>query len=124
MSAKSEAQAGRRACVWAQRERALEGEGEKIHADVMAQSLEGDSMDSLWRVMNVIEGGQGTGEEVKKVRDRVVATVEERWKAGELKEPLPSRKPGGRCTYRRWYKGEGMGGRRRARLGRRDVDSR
>ena len=39
--------------------------------------------------MNVIEGGQVNQEEVQKVRDRVVATVEERWKAGELKEQLP-----------------------------------
>ena len=45
----------------------------------MAQSMEGDGMDSLWRVMNVIEGGQGTREEAKEVRDRVIATVEERW---------------------------------------------
>ena len=48
----------------------------------MAQSMEGDGMDSLWRVMNVIEGGQGSREKAKEVRDRVVATGEERWKAG------------------------------------------
>ena len=39
-------------------------------------------------VMNVIEGRQGTQEEANKVRDRVVATVEERWKAGGLKGQL------------------------------------
>ena len=44
--------------------------------------------------MNVIEGGQRTREEAKEVRDRVSATVEERWSAGELKEPLPPGKTG------------------------------
>ena len=66
----------------------------------------------------MIKGGQGTREEAKEVRDRVVATVEERWKAGELQEP------GGRCTYGRWYKGEGWGGHRRRLLERWEVDTR
>ena len=39
--------------------------------------------------MKVMEGAQGSQEEAKKVSDRLVATVEERWKARELKEQLP-----------------------------------
>ena len=35
-------------------------------------------MDSLWRAMNVIEGGQGTSAEAKEVREKVVTAVEER----------------------------------------------
>ena len=70
------------ACACAQREQALEAARESISAGVVAQSMGGDGMDVLWRVLSVIEGGQGSQEEVKKVRDRVVATVEERWKAG------------------------------------------
>ena len=62
---------------------------ERIQAGVLAQSMEGDGMDSLWRAMNVMEGGQGTRDDAKEGRDKVVATVKERWKAGELQEPLP-----------------------------------
>ena len=41
----------------------------------MTQSMEGVGIDFLWRVMNVIEGGQGTSEGAKEVREKVVATV-------------------------------------------------
>ena len=75
---KSEGQSRRTACACAQGERALAGERDRIQTGVVAQSMEGDGMDSIWRVMNVIEGGQGTREEAKEVRDRVVSNVEER----------------------------------------------
>ena len=88
-STESEAQRRRAACAWARSERALGAEQERIQAGAVAQSMESHGMDSLWRVINVIEGGQGTRKEAKQVRDRVIATIEERWKAGELKEPLP-----------------------------------
>ena len=45
-------------------------------------------MDSLWGVLSVIKGRQGSQEEAKKARDRVAATVEQRWKAGDLEEQL------------------------------------
>ena len=77
-----ESQQRKTACAWAQRDQALKGARERIGAGVVAQSTEGDEMDSLWRVMNLIEGGQDNQEGVKKVRDRVFATVEERWKNG------------------------------------------
>ena len=78
VSAEGEAQRRKTACEWGQGEQASEGARERSRAGVVAQSMKGDEMDSLWRVMNVIEGGQGTQEEAKKVRDRVFATVEER----------------------------------------------
>ena len=44
-------------------------------------------MDSLWRAMSVIEGGQGTSAEAKEVQEKVVTAVEERWQTGEMQEP-------------------------------------
>ena len=44
-------------------------------------------MDSLWRAMSVVEGGQGTNEEAKEVRARVVAAVEERLQRGYAGAP-------------------------------------
>ena len=41
----------------------------RIHARVVTQSMEGDGMDSLWRAMNAVEGGQGTSAEAKEVRE-------------------------------------------------------
>ena len=76
----------------------------------MAQSIEGDEMDSLWRVMNVIEGGQGTREQAKLVRDKVVATVEERWKAVKLQEPLPPGETGWQVYIQKMVQGRRMGG--------------
>ena len=81
-SAWSETQRRRTACAWARSERALERERERIPAGVVTQSMEGDGMDSLWRAMNVIKGGQGTSAEAKGVREKVVTAVEERWQAG------------------------------------------
>ena len=75
---RSEAQRRRTAGAWAWSERALDGERERIHAGVVTQSMEGNKTDPLWRVMNVIEGGQGTSEKAKEVREKVVAAVEER----------------------------------------------
>ena len=88
-STETGAQQRRAACAWTRSQRPLGAERLLIQAAVVAQSMEGHCMNSLWRVQNVIEGGQGTREEAKGVRDRVIATVEQRWKAGELKEPLP-----------------------------------
>ena len=48
------------ACAWAQREQALEGARERISAGVLVQTMEGDGMDSLWRVLSVIEGATVT----------------------------------------------------------------
>ena len=76
----------------------------------MAHSMEGDGMDSLWRVMNVIEGGQGTRDEAKEVRDRVIATVEERRKAGKLKEPLPPGEKGWQVCIQKLVQGRRFGG--------------
>ena len=61
----------------------------RISAGVVARNIEGNGMDSLWRVLSVIQAGQGRQDEVKKLRDRVVATVQEMWKAGELEVQLP-----------------------------------
>ena len=47
-----------------------------------------DGINSFWRVLSVIEGHQGSQEEAKKAMDRVVATAEERRKAGDLEEQL------------------------------------
>ena len=52
-STESGAQRRRTACAWARGERALDGERERIQARVVAQSMEGEGMDSLWRAMNV-----------------------------------------------------------------------
>ena len=67
-------------------------------------------MDSLWRAMNAIEGGQGTYEEGKEMRDKVVANVEERWRAGELQEPLPSGETGWQVYIQKMVQGRRMGG--------------
>ena len=79
----SEAQRRRSAFAWARSERALDVEQERTHAGVVTHSMEGNRLNSLWGAMNVIEGGQGTSEDAKEVREKVVAAVEERWKAGE-----------------------------------------
>ena len=90
----SEAQRRRTACAWARSECALDGERQRIHAGVVTQSMEGDGMDSLWRAMTVIAGGQGTSAEVKEVQEKVVSAVEARWQAGEMQEPLPQGEAG------------------------------
>ena len=89
-------------------ERAFHGERERIHAGVVTQSMEGEGMHSLWTAMNVIERGQGPREEAKEVRDKVVATVEERWKAGELQAPLQPREQGWQA-YIRMVEGRRIG---------------
>ena len=106
----SEAQRRRTACAWAWSERALNGERERIHAGVVTQSMEGDGMDSLWRAMNVINGGQGTSEEAKEVRDKVVAAVEERWIAGWMQEPLPPGETEWQAYIQNMLQGGRMGG--------------
>ena len=121
--AEGEAQRRKTACTWAQGEWALEGKRERILAGVVAQSTEDDAIDSLWRVMNVIQGGQGTQEEAKKVRDKVVAIVEERWKARELKEPLPPGETRWQVYIQKMVQGRRIGGRRRWRLRQREVDT-
>ena len=87
-SARSETRKRRTACAWTGSERAFEGEQDQIHAGVVTQGMEGDRVDSLWRAMSVIEGGQGTSAEAKEVRARVVTAVEERLQAGVMQEPL------------------------------------
>ena len=110
VSSKGDTERRKTACTWAQGEQALEGKQERIRAGVLAQSMEGDGMDSLWRVMNVIKGGHCSQEEAKKVRDRVVATVEERWKAGELKEQLPPGQTGWQVYIQKMVQGKRIGG--------------
>ena len=66
-------------------------------------------MDSLRRVMNVIKGGQGTREEAKGVRDKVVASVEDRWKARVLKEPVPLGETGLQVYIQKMVQGKRMG---------------
>ena len=83
---------------------------EWVHAGVVTQSMEGVGMDSLWRAMNVIEEGQGTREEAKEVRDKLVPTVEERWKAGEMQQPLPPGKTGWQQYIQKMVQGRSMGG--------------
>ena len=78
-SAGSETQRRRTACAWTTSERALEGERERIHAGVVTRSMEGNGMYSLWRAIDVIEGGPVTSAEAKGVREKVVSAVEERW---------------------------------------------
>ena len=67
-------------------------------------------MDSLWRGMSVIEGGQGTRAEAKEMRERVVTAVEERLQAGEMQEPLPQGETGWQEYVRRLVQGRRMGG--------------
>ena len=88
----------------------MEGEQERIHAGVVIQSMRGDGMDSLWRAMNVIEGGQGTSAEAKEVREKVVTAVEESQQAGEIQEPLPQGETGWQEYVRKLLHGRRMGG--------------
>ena len=67
-------------------------------------------MDSLWRAMCVIEGGQGTSAEVKEVRARVVTAVEERLQAREMQEPLPQGETGWKEYVPKLVQGRRMGG--------------
>ena len=106
----SDAQRRRTACAWERSQRAFGGERGRIQAGVVAQSIEGDRIDSLWRVMNVIEGGRDTPVEAQEVRARVIATVQERWKAGELQEPLPPGEAGWQEYIQKVGKGRRMGG--------------
>ena len=106
----SEAQRRPTACGLARSERALDEERERIHAGVVTQNMEGDGMDSLWRAMNVIEGGQGTSEEAKEVREKVVPAVEERWKAGEMQEPLPQGETEWQAYIQKMLQGRRIGG--------------
>ena len=105
----SEAQRRRTACAWARSERALDSERERIHAGVVTQSMEGDRMDSLWRAMNVIEGGQGTSAEAKEVREKVVAAVEPSRQAGEMQEPLPQGEAGWQAYAQKLLQGRRLG---------------
>ena len=110
VSTGSEAQRRRTACAWARSERASDGERGQIHAGVVTQSMEGNRMDSLWRAMNVIGGGQGGSAEAKEVREKVVAAVEESWQAGEMQEPLPQGEAGWQAYLRKLLHGRRMGG--------------
>ena len=67
VSARSETRKRRRACASTGSERAFKEERDQIHAGVVTQGMEGDGVDSLWRAMSVIEGGQGTSAEAKEV---------------------------------------------------------
>ena len=109
-SARSETRKRRAACAWTGSERTFEGEQDRIHAGVVTQGMEGDGVDSLWRAMSVIEGGQGTNEEAKEVRARVVAAVEERLQAGVMQEPLPQGETGWKEYVRKLVQGRRMGG--------------
>ena len=109
-SARSETRKRRTACAWTGSERAVEGERDRIHAGVVTQGMEGDGVDSLWRAMSVIEGGQGTSAEAKEVRARVVAAVEERLQAGVMQEPLPQGETGWKEYVRKLVQGRRMGG--------------
>ena len=91
-------------------EGAMEGARERISAGVVAQSMEDDGMECLWRVLSVIEAGQGSGEEAKKVRDRVIATVEGRSKPGALKKQLPPWETGWQGYIQKTVQGRRMGG--------------
>ena len=110
-SARSETQKRRAACAWTGSERTFEGEQDRIHAGVVTQGMEGDGVDSLWRAMSVIEGGQGTNEEAKEVRAKVVAAVEERSQTGVMQEPLPQGETGWKEYVRKLVQGRRMGGR-------------
>ena len=93
-SARSWTRKRRAACAWTGSERTFEGKQHRIHAGVVTQGMEGDGVDSLWRAMSVIEGGQGTNEEAKEVRARVVTAVGERLQTGVMQEPLPQGETG------------------------------
>ena len=60
--------------------------------------------------MSVVEGGQGTNEEAKEVRARVVAAVEERLQTGVMQEPLPQGETGWKGNVRKLVQGRRMGG--------------
>ena len=109
-SARSETRKRKAACAWSGSERTFEGERDRIHVGVMTQGMEGDGVDSLWGAMSVIGGGQGTNEEAKEVRARVVAAVEERLQAGVLQEPLPQGETGWKEYVRKLEQGRRMGG--------------
>ena len=99
-SARSETRKRRAARAWTGSEIAFEGEQDRIHAGVVTQGMEGDGVDSLWRAMSVIEGGQGTSAEAKEVRATVVAAVEERLQAGVIcRSPCRRGRRDGRSTY-------------------------
>ena len=106
----SEAQRRRTACARARSEHALEGERERIGAGVVTLSTEGDRKESLWRAMNVIGGGQVTSAEGKEVPEKVVVAVEERWKAGEMQEPLPHGEAGWQSYVQKLLQRRRMGG--------------
>ena len=109
-SARSETRKRRAACAWTGSERTFQGEQDRIHAGVVTQGMEGDGVDSLRRALSVIEGGQGTNEEAKEVRARVVAAVEERLQTGVMLEPLPQGETGWKEYVRKLVQGRGMGG--------------
>ena len=67
-------------------------------------------MDSLWRAMKVIEGGQGTSAAAKGVREKVGTAVEERWQAREMQEPLPQGETRWQEYVRKLLQGRRMGG--------------
>ena len=109
-SARSGTRKRRVACAWTGSERTFEGEQDRIHSGVVTQGMEGNGVDSLWRAMSVIEGGQGTSAEAKEVRARVVAAVEERLQAGVMQEPLPQGETGWKEYVRKLVQGRRMGG--------------
>ena len=109
-SARSETRKRRAACAWTGSERTFEGEQDRIHAGVVTQAMEGDRVDSLWRAMSVIEGGQGTNEEAKEVRARVVAAAKERLQTGVMQEPLPQGETGWKEYVQKLVQGRRMGG--------------
>ena len=76
----------------------------------MTQGMEGDGTDSLWRAMKVIDRGEGTSEEAREVRDKVVAAVEERWKAGGMQEPPPQGETDWQAYIQKMIQGRRMGG--------------
>ena len=112
VGAKGDVEAQRRetACASAQREQTIEGARDRISAGVVEQSVEGNGMDSLWRVLGVVEGGQDCKEEATKVRKRVVPTVEERWQAGQLEEQLSPGETGWQGYIQMMQQGRRMGG--------------
>ena len=109
-SAGSETKKSRTACAWTRSERAFEGEQDRFNAGVVTQSMEGDGMDSLWRAMSVIEGGQGTSAEGKEMREKVVTAVEARLQAGEIQEPLPQGETGWEEYVQKLVQRRRMGG--------------
>ena len=65
-----EAQRTKTACAWRQREQAMERARENISAGVVAQGVERDGTDFLWRVLGVVEGGQDSQEEERTMEVR------------------------------------------------------